>query len=941
MERTEAQTRRELIDQNIELAGWDRSDASQVIEELEIDLVAAGQASRASEPRTPYEGFRFSDYALIHQGKPAAVIEAKRSSKDAELGKEQALQYAESLQKIHGGAKPFIFYTNGYDTYFWDSDFYPPEKVIGFPTRADLDWMVQRRDSRRPLSVEMINTSIAGRDYQIGAIRSILEEAEHQRKRKFLLVLATGTGKTRTATALFDVFLRARWAKRILFLVDRVALRDQALDAFKEHVPSEPRWPADEYRKEAFDRSRRIYVSTYPTMLHLIEKGTTPSTWMSPFFFDVIVADESHRSIYNVYSQVLSYFSAIKIGLTATPRSQITHQTFSLFDCPTGQPTYGYSYEEAVANEPPYLCDFEVLNVRTKFQVEGISQQTVEDDDQEQLQLAGFEPEEIEFEGTDIEKKVVNADTNALIVREFMEESIKDPTGTLPGKSIIFAVSKDHAKRLVNLFDRLYPEHKGKLARRMVHGDSRVHGKGGLLDQFRTEDFPRVAISVDMLDTGVDVREIVNLVFAKPVMSHVKFWQMIGRGTRVLEENPSKRKPWCPEKDRFLIIDCWGNFERFKMNPKGKEPGLQTALPVRLFISRLNKLEAAQAANKPDIVDAVITDLRADLATLPKNNVLVLENQEPLERVFRDEFWRRLRPHDLDFLRKIIAPLMRARSSGDMKGLRFIKETIDLSCALLAEEHEQVSVIRQSIIDQVSELATEVNEVQREIGLIDQIVVGDYLDQLDDGKVSKMAMRLSPLMKHRAKRNLNVLRFDLRDLVSEKGWIEFGPEQARMTLSAYREKLENHVKALVDSNPVLMRLKEGEDVSDADIHELARLLGEQDPYATEEMLRKIYDHKKARFIQFIRHIIGLEELGSWFETVSNAFDAFISEHNTLTSIQIRFLQTLKTFILQNGRMTKGDLIAAPFTQIHPRGIRGVFEGSQAKEVIDFAEQLVA
>lgn len=555
---SEADTRQQLIDSKLGLAGWNVADPSQVIQELDI-YVAEGKAGAVRErPAKPYAGHQFADYGLLLGTKPAAVVEAKKTSRDAQVGQEQALQYAQKLQQIHGGLPPFVMYSNGHKTFFWDSETYPPADVVGFPTRDDLEWLLQRRETRRPLSVELINSAIAGRDYQIEAIRTLLDAIEAKR-RKLLMVMATGTGKTRVAAALVDVLQRAHWTKRVLFLVDRVALQEQALGAFKEHLPSSPRWP--EQDETAFDRNRRIYVTTYPTMLNLIHAGATPSNWLSPFFFDLIIADESHRSIYNFYQQVVRYFHGITLGLTATPRDHVDHDTFTLFDCSTGDPTFAYSFEEAIKHDPSYLCNFEVLNVRTKFQVQGIKGPKLDEPEREQIELEGMDPDSIDFEGTDLEQKVTNSGTNALIVREFMEECIKDPAGTLPGKSIFFAVSVNHARRLQDLFDQLYPEHRGRLARVIVSDDSRVYGKGRLLDQFKTQDMPRVAISVDMLDTGVDIREVVNLVFAKPVYSYVKFWQMIGRGTRVLEEDGALRKPWCPEKDTFLIIDCWGNFD--------------------------------------------------------------------------------------------------------------------------------------------------------------------------------------------------------------------------------------------------------------------------------------------------------------------------------------------------------------------------------------------
>ena len=934
---SEAETRQWMIDVRLGLAGWDVTDPSQVIQEL--DIVLGDKQDGVAEPEpSPYAGHRFADYVLMDRGKPVVVIEAQKACKDAALGREQAIQYARDIQQIHGGELPFVFYTNGHDIYFQETGFYPPVKVHGFPTRYDLEWLQQRRENRKPLSIELINTNIAGRDYQIAAIRSILEGIEAKR-RQFLLVMATGTGKTRTAAALMDVLMRARWAKRILVLVDRIALRDQALEAFREHVPSEPVWP--QKGEKTFARDRRIYVATYPTMLNLIESGATPETWISPFFFDVVIADESHRSIYNIYKSVLDYFNAIKLGLTATPRDHIDHDTFKMFECEAGDPTFAYSYEEAVAHEPPYLCDFEVLKVRSKFQLEGIKGETLPESVQKRLIVEGLDIEDIDFEGTDLERKVSNSGTNALILREFMEECIKDESGVVPGKTIIFAISKAHAYRLQELFDAMYPEYAGKLARVLVSEDRYVHGKGGLLDQFRNQGFPRIAISVDMLDTGVDVREIVNLVFAKPVYSYVKFWQMIGRGTRVLEEDASKRKPWCREKNRFLIIDCWGNFEHFQMHPKGKEPNSQEPMPVRLFKARLDHLEAALAKGRADIVESVKVALKADIDALPKNNVIVAEQSANLAEVAEEGFWEKLDARGLGFLRSTIAPVLRARTGLDVKSVRFEIDMVELGVAMLSGNDAAFEAIRESIVEQVSELPLSVNIVAREKSLIDEVLSPDWWSGLNGEKVQKMVDRLAPLMRFRQKPREALVHLNIEDLVAIKETIEFGPEHERMSTSAYRERLEVYVRDLAEKNSVLQKIRNNEEVSAAEIHELARLLEEQSLHVTEDILRKVYDHKTARFIQFMRHILGLERLESWSETVTAAFDAFIAEHNTLTELQIKFLQALKTFVLQTGRVERHHLIEAPFTSIHPQGIRGVFRPDEIQEVLQLTSMLAA
>ena len=391
MTKSEAQTRSQLIDQQLAQSGWNVKDPTQVVEEFDI-LTALPEG--VAEPGTLCDGHQFSDYVLLGRDrKPLAVIEAKKTSRDAAIGREQAKQYCYNIRTHRGGELPFCFYTNGHATYFWDLENAPPRKVMGFPTRDDLERFAYIRRNRRPLTQEFINTSIAGRDYQIRAIRSVLEGIE-QRKRDFLLVMATGTGKTRTCIALVDALMRAGHAEKVLFLVDRIALREQALAAFKEHMPNEPRWPNVGEKLIATDR--RVYVATYPTMLNIIRDE---EQHLSSHFFDFIVVDESHRSIYNTFGEVLNYFKAITLGLTATPTEIIDRNTFQLFHCEGGVPTFAYTFEEAVNNAPPYLCNFQVMKIQTKFQMEGISKRTISLEDQKKLILQGKEVEDINFEG--------------------------------------------------------------------------------------------------------------------------------------------------------------------------------------------------------------------------------------------------------------------------------------------------------------------------------------------------------------------------------------------------------------------------------------------------------------------------------------------------------------------------------------------------------------
>lgn len=927
---SEAKTRQELIDKRLAEAGWNVKDPSQVTEELDIWV---GLPEGIEEPLHEHQGHQYSDYVLLgDDGYPLAVVEAKKTSRDARLGQEQAKQYAENIVKTMKREMPFVMYTNGHDIYFWDTERYPPRKVHGFPTKKDLERIKFLRDDAKPLSQELINREISGRPYQIEAIRTVLEGVE-KAQRKFLLVMATGTGKTRTCVAMLDALMRGNRVQRVLFLVDRIALRDQARDAFKEHLPNAPLWPKQGEQEIATDR--RIYVATYPTLLNIIEKVDCP---LSPHFFDMIVADESHRSIYNTYRNIFDYFDAIQLGLTATPTEAIDHNTFDLFACEDGNPTYAYTYEEAVNNAPPYLSTFQAFSIQTKFQNEGIHHDKLSLDEQKKLIAEGKEPDDINFEGTDLEKKVTNKGTNALIVQEFMEDCIKDDSGTLPGKTIFFAMTQKHAYRLQEIFDSLYPELKGKIAKVLVSDDSRVHGKGGLLDQFKNNDMPRIAISVDMLDTGIDVREIVNLVFAKPVFSSTKFWQMIGRGTRLLE--PKNMKPWCSQKDKFLIMDCWNNFAYFQMNPKGKEDKPTKALPVRVFETKLQKYLAAQKAGENDIAENTVASLREDIARLPANNVVVLDAKSKIERL-DDTFWKNLNDEKQLYLQKEIAPLMRARTNEDFKAMSLELNVLQLAIARLEENEKKIETLEQVIIEKVSDLPLSVNTVAKQKETIEAVLNEGLIHKASDAQLQELVGKLSPLMRFREEGfKIDQEKLNLRDITAEKQYIDFGPANERVTVQKYREKVEALIRKLEAENPILQKVKAGEKLAPSEVEELADTLGQYDPYPTEQNLQKAYDARRVSFLDLIRYIMGIGELKTFAEKVSEAFAVFIATHNTMNAKQIQFLQALQAFIIENGKLNKADLTREPFTRFHTKGILGLFKVQEREEILELANTLL-
>jgi type I restriction enzyme R subunit len=521
-----------------------------------------------------------------------------------------------------------------------------------------------------------------------------------------------------------------------------------------------------------------------------------------------------------------------------------------------------------------------------------------------------------------------------------MEECIKDANGVLPGKTIFFCISKAHARRVEEIFDSLYPEYKGELAKVLVSEDPRVYGKGGLLYQFVHNDMPRIAISVDMLDTGIDVRELVNLVFAKPVYSYTKFWQMIGRGTRLLE--PEKIKPWCTQKDNFLILDCWDNFEYFKLNPRGKELKGQIPLPVRLFGVRLEKIEEAQTQNNSEIVSKEVQKIRKQVEALPKNSVVIMEAKHELQRLEDENFWNNLTSDKMEFLEAVVKPLLRTVSDVDFKAMRFEKDIVEVSLAHLAGETEKFETLKESIIEEIGELPLNINIVAREQELIRQSQSNHFWSTINEEKFEELIQKLSPLMKFReVVIPLTPAKFNFKDIVAEKEFVEFGPQHEALSVAKYRELVEKKINELVSSSPILQKLKQGQEITTDEAEQLAEELHNEHPHITIDLLRKVYNHRKAALVQFIKHILGIEQLETFAETVTKAFDDFIAKHSYLTSRQLQFLDLLKNFVLEKGDVSKRNLIESPFTMLHPEGIRGIFNQKEIDEILSLTEQVLA
>ena len=511
----EADTRRYFIDLLLKEAGWLLNRP----EDREYEV--SGMPNQT--------GKGYVDYVLWGKdGKPLAIVEAKRTRKDPHVGQQQAKLYADCLEQQFG-QRPLIYYTNGYETRFWDDERYPPRLVSGYFKRDELELAIQRRLSLRPLSTAPVNKTIAGRHYQIGAIQHVCNTFASN-KRHALLVMATGTGKTRTAIALTELLQKANWVKRVLFLADRNALLAQAGNAYKNLLPTVT--PTD-LTKEKEHTTSRLLLSTYPTMMNLIDDAKAGIKRFGPGYFDLIIIDEAHRSVYHKYRAIFEYFDSLLLGLTATPRDEIDRNTYRLFGLKEGMPTFAYELDEAI--QDGFLVPPRAVSVPLKFQREGIRYDDLSEDEQLEYEVTFYDDETGDvpdhIDASALNKWLFNTDTVDRVLMHLMENGIKVDGGDTLGKTIIFAKNHKHAVFIQERFDVNYPHLKGQFARVIDSHDTYAQS---LLEDFtQASSMPQIAISVDMLDTGIDIPEIVNLVYFKLVRSRTKFHQMLGRGTRL------------------------------------------------------------------------------------------------------------------------------------------------------------------------------------------------------------------------------------------------------------------------------------------------------------------------------------------------------------------------------------------------------------------------
>ena len=880
-----------LLGMDWELEGPD-SDVSQ---EYEVEGMAGVPGQKG-----------YADYVLWgRDGKPLAVVEAKKACKDPNTGRTQAKLYADCLE-LRFGQRPVMFTTNGFDTFFWDDKGGPQRKVSRIFSKTDLERIIERRTSRLPLESITISNAITDRYYQQAAIRSVCEEISRG-VRKHLLVMATGTGKTRTAASLVDVLSRGHHITNVLFLADRTALVSQAKDDFKTYLPN---MSLCNLCANKDDASARIVFSTYPTIMNAIdrEKSKDGGILFSPAHFDLIVIDESHRSIFKKYRAIFEYFNAILLGLTATPKTEVARNTYEFFELENGVPTYVYDYDTAV-HQDHVLVPYYNYEVTTKFLSEGITYEELSDEDKERYEddftEDGAMPDSIPSQA--LNDFVFNQKTVDLVLQDLMERGIMVNGGERIGKTIIFAQNKRHAEFILERFNKLYPQYHGTWASRVVCDDSYAQT---VIDNFKeAEKTPYIVVSVDMMDTGIDVPACVNLVFFKKVRSKTKFWQMIGRGTRLCPEltctDLIEREEYTGKK-RFLIFDYCGNFEYFRQVKHTTEGEVPISLSENIFRKCVRLVAAFQDASK---FDGAYQPWRRELTELCQGRIAGLNTDlfhvqlalKHVEKFKKPEAFICLSELDQQELTEHIAPLVHF-DEADAMALRFdnfiygfILNVLDESPLVKRDMARLVTTAR------LLEKKSSIPQVAAKLPLLRQISDPELWKDIDICKLEDIRRELRALIRFldegsKRKDIITILTDPILDSTAGIPLPEEDPfESYKMKVNRY---IEEHKNSLAIYN-----LTHNISLTRKDYEELERVFT-QELGSKEDYVKTFGD---TPFGLLIRKIAKLDH-----EAVLAAFSEFINDQS-LNSRQIAFVQKVITHIEQNGYIEDISVLTkAPF-----------------------------
>lgn len=916
LEWDEESTRKLLIDTQLRKAGWDVENPEQVGIEIEV------------EHQPTKSGTGYIDYVLWDDdGKPLAVVEAKRSRANMQQGREQALYYAKGLAKQFDCQQPIVFYTNGFEICIWDEQQYNTyRQIYGFYSKESLKFLHFQAINKDP-QPELLNPNkdIAGRGYQIAAIKAVTHKFQQQRRRA-LIVQATGTGKTRVSIALCDLLLRARWAKRVLFLCDRKELRRQADEAFKEHLPEEPRCVVGASNK--LDQSARIFVSTYPGMMNRFSQ-------LDIGFFDLIIADESHRSIYNRYRDIFDYFDALQVGLTATPVKYIARNTFELFGCDDGDPTSNFDLAQAIAHQPRYLNPYKVKDHTTEFLREGIHYNQLTREQQQQLEedLGEEQAQQTTIKGKDLGKKLFSTDTDSLILENLMENGIKDQSNSLVGKSIIFAQNQKHAEQLEKLFcEELFPQYGSKVCK-VIH--NKVDRPEARIDEFKKEggDF-RIAISVDMMDTGIDVPEVVNLVFARPVKSWVKFHQMIGRGTRLCPNlfGPGK------DKQEFLIFDHYGNFQYFEEEYQEAEIKQSRSLLQTLFDARFLLAKAAFEKAQISTFELATKLLKEDVCQLPKEAIAVRRKLRDVTQLCETELIAKFAPQTQHLLESTISPLMGSRSLKDKDAISFDRLITETQLALISGSSE-LSECQQQIIDSIQKLAININEVRAKQAEIEKVQSQAYWQKLSVEALEHSRLELRSIMKYKKPSNTLSAGPLKTGIAEDRDKIQYKERTIIINSNnealAYRSRVKAILDKMLESNPVLQKLHHNQSISEQELQSLSATILAQHPGVDVAVLNDFYGRTATELSETLRDLIGLDP-----ELVSERLDEFLQNHK-LSYMQTMYINQLRSFISQNGRIKVSALYEDPFDRLTNGEGLDVFDEQSANQLMETLEPFLS
>jgi type I restriction enzyme R subunit len=880
-------------------------------------------------------GTGFVDYVLWgDDGKPLAVVEAKRTRTDPRSGQQQAKLYADCLEKQFN-QRPLIFYTNGYEHWLWDDTNYPPRQVQGFYKKTELELLVQRRTTRKSLAEANIKPSIAERYYQTRAIRRITEAFETDKDRKTLIVMATGAGKTRTAIALVEMLMRCNWVKRALFLADRVALVEQTIKVLKQHLPDAS--PVNLVTEK--DGEGRVFACTYPSMMGLIDDSRKGEKRFSVAHFDLIIIDEAHRSVFQKYRTIFNHFDALLLGLTATPKDEIDRNTYGLFDLESGVPTDAYSLEDAVKDG--FLVPTQAVSVPLKFQRQGINYNELSETEKEEWDALewndeGNIPEKIEAAG--VNQWLFNKDTVDKVLKHLMTRGLKVAGGDILGKTIIFAKNQAHANFIAERFDANYPQFKGEFAQIITF---QIKYAQSLIDDFSKKDKqPHIAISVDMLDTGIDVPEVVNLVMFKLVRSKTKFWQMLGRGTRRCEDLFGLGQ----DKQFFYLFDYCQNLEFFKHNPETTDAPIGKSLNKQLFTTRLDLIaeldnispqprslsevegnEFEEPKTNAELRSQLANLLYTEVAAMNSENFVVRPKRRFVEQYANSKSWQSLSDEDFITLNQEIAGLPSQLETEAEEIKRFDILVLKLQLAIL-RSHSSVKHLREQIksLAGLLEEKSAIPLVQQQLPLIQDIQTDEWWEDVTLPMIEVLRKRLRGLVKLIEKQKRIPIYTDFEDEMGEEIVVELPGFTSSDNFQKFRAKARAFLRSHQD-NIVIFKLRTNKQLTPSDLSELESILAESGIGETEDIIRAKEESQGLGL--FVRSLVGLDR-----EVAKQELARFISDKK-LNANQIEFVNMIIDYLTEHGVMDAALLYESPFTDITPQGPDELFTSSQVDELI--------